>query len=38
MSKILKFEANDHIQSISITENTSNKNITTKQPIMHKKS
>jgi len=28
MSKILKFETNDHIQSIDIAETKSNKNIT----------
>jgi len=37
MNKILKFETNDHIQSISITENMSNKNAATKRLNMHQK-
>ena len=37
MSKTLKFEANDHIQSIGIAGDTSNNNITTKRPNTYKK-
>ena len=36
MSKTLKFEPNDHIQSIGIAGNTSNKNVTTKWLNTHK--
>ena len=33
--KTLKFKTNDHIQSIDIVGNTSNKNTTTKRPSTH---
>jgi len=37
MNKTLKFEANDHIQSIGIVGNMSNKNVATKQLNTQKK-
>jgi len=37
MSEILKFEANDHIQSIDILKNMSNKNTAIKRPNTHTK-